>query len=424
MCILYSGFQCSRKSVMSLIDLEPGLVLAVLLYLDSPAAFRSRRCSRAHANLFANGGLNLWRDLLKGISVSSGSHTTKGGIWLPMISEDVLSLYVKHCSAVKLATDLEFKDMTAVAGLQKASDVFDGIAAEDGVHGNGQQFKLGYVTRHGRPVCLKGHQLISPLLSYVGKSQKFLGSWVFNSESVRTLLSGNELGLVYSSSVEFCTTLSCHNGAGKVGEQLAFEVQLMLSRTAQERFVLSWRPVVTNASLLGKHRDSIDIHLHGHATVPFTFPLGYEGTLLPSSPTQTHINGEVPVELTLSKDDIIELVQHDCLNCALCIQLYQEDQPLPVSATKGSDADIQVYWPQCTEFYKGPSASPTTSVVTESQDSGTESRTTPFGGDDTDFLPRATNWLSETTLCWLCVGIFFVVHLSEESRLSVLFSNL
>jgi len=420
---------------MSLVDVEPGLVLAVLLYLDSPAAFRTRRCSRAHTNLFANGGLNLWRDLLKGMSVRGGSHTTGGGIWLPMISQDVLSLYVKHCSASKLATDLEFKDMTAVAGLQKAALMFDSTAAEDGVYGNDQRFKLGYVTRHGRPVCIKGHRLISPLRSYISKSQKFLGSWVFNSESVRTLLSGSELGFVYSSSVEFCTMLSCQNGTGKLGvqcqEQLAFGVQLMLSRTAGDRFVLSWRPVLTNASLCEEQSDCIDIHLHGHVAVPFTVPLGYEGTMLASSPAEMHIKGDVPVELTLSENDITEMLQHDCLNCALYIQLHHERQPLPVSATTGCDVHMQVYWPECTDSglqqdkeYKGLSTSPTTSAITESQASETESRSTPLGGNDTDFLPRATNWLSESTIGWLCVGIFFVVHLSEESRLSVLFSNL
>jgi hypothetical protein len=409
---------------MSLVDQEPGLILAVLLYLDSPAVFRTRRCSRAHANLFAN-GLKLWCDLLKGESLRNGSHTAKGGIWLPTISEDVLSLYVKRCSATKLATDLEFKDTMAVAGLQKASYLFDGVAAEDGVHGKGQPFKLGYVTRHGRPVCIEEQELISPLLSYVSKSQKFLGSWVFDSDSVRALLYGSTTTdaprVVHSSSVEFRTVLKSGNVAEELAvqwgmqcqEEFAFGVQLMLSRTAGDRFVLSWLPVVTNASLCFH---SLDIHLHGHVAVPFTFPLGYEGLILASSPTQTHIDDDlpVPVEFTLSKDDITEMLKHDCLNCALHIQLYQESQALPVVATTGCDVDMKVHWPQCTESgfqvdkeYKEPSVSSPTSVVAESQ---------------TDFLPWAAKCLSEMTICWLCAGIFFVTNLSEEG-MSVLFPS-
>lgn len=203
----------------------------------------------------------------------------------------------------------------------------------------------------------------------------------------------------------------------------------MLSRTAaRDRFALSWQPVATNASLLDEHSDCVDIHLHGHAAAPFTFPLGYEGNILRSSVTQLHIKGDVPVECTLSKDDLAELLQHDRLHCVLYIQLCQEGHAVPVSATTGCDLDTQVNWPECTEsglqvdYWYKPFASPAR-VVTHSQDSKTELRSTPPGGKEIDFLPWATNWLLERTMWWLCVGISFVVHLSEESELSVSFSN-
>jgi hypothetical protein len=422
---------------MSVIDSEPGLVLSVLLYLDSPTAFKSRRCCRVLAKLFAKGGLNRCRDLLEGISFNSGSHTTKGGIWLPLISEDVLSTYVRFCSATKLATDLEFKDMTAVAGLQKASCMFNSIAPEDGVSDNGKQFKLGYITRHGRPICLKGRQLGSLLHSYMSRSQQFLGSWTFNAESLKAMLSRKEVDVVYSSCVEFHAMLRCSEGevgpAVQSQDKLSFGVQLMLSRTAGDRFVLSWRPCVTTTSLLEEHKDRFNIHLHGHAAVPFTLPLGYEGAILPSSPAEVHIKGDVPIELALSMDDITELLNHDCLKCALCIQFFHEDQAVPVNPTTDYDLDAQFYWPQCTE--SGPhvdkedkfsSAPRAKSVVTESRDLEAESRSVPLSDDATDLqnLPQAKNWVSETTVGWLCVGIFFVTHLLESGRLSVLFSNL
>lgn len=318
---------------MSFAELEPGIVLQVLLHLDSRTAFRTRRCNRAFANLFADGDLHLCRGLLEGTSFCPGSHTAKSGIWLhAVVPKDVTHLYFRYCSAMRLATDLQFKDMTVVAGLLKASCMLNGIAAGEDVVDNGQlpqTTQVGYVTRHGRPICLKGPLLGSLLHIHMGRGQRFLGSWTFNTKRVRAMLFGNELGLVCSSYVEFHAMLSCCNGfEGELGvrsqRKLQFGVQLILSRTAFGRFVLSWQPCITAADLPDVHIGCFCIHLHGHAAAPFTFPLGYEGAILASSDAQLHIKGDVPVELTLSIDDTMQLLEHHCLNCALNVQLHHE----------------------------------------------------------------------------------------------------
>jgi hypothetical protein len=336
------------QELMSFADLEPGVVLQVLLFLDSPAVFRMRRCNRALAQLFSNGAYTHCCDLLRGTSVSPGSHTAKGGIWLhALVPEDVLSQYVRFCSTTELATDLEFKDIAAVEGLQKATSLSKSIAIGGNLVDKDQQINLGYVTRHGRSVHLND-PLQGPFLdNFMNNGQRFLGSWTFNPECVRSMLSGKELGQVYSSYVvEFRAMLSCQNGfEGQIGVQsqdsITFGVQLMLSRAALDRFVLSWRPCFTTAALPEEHMDSFDVHLHGHVADPFVFPLGYEGTISASSPTRTHINGDVPVELTLSLAEITKLLEHDCLNCALNIQCYHENHAIAVTPTTRSRSHTQ-----------------------------------------------------------------------------------
>lgn len=342
-------------------DLEPGVVLQVLLYLDSPTAFRIRRCNRDLAKLIDNGGFKLWRDLLKGTPVSPGSHTTKGGIWLhALVPEDVLSLYVRFCSATKLANDLRFKDMTAVAGLQKVSRMSKGISMkEDPVEvaedagGNAQPLKIGYVTRHGRPIHLKG-PLLGPFVdAFMSRGQQFLGSWTFNTQRVRAMLSAKEPGPVYSSCVEFHAMLSCRNGfEGQMGvlsqDRIDFGVQLMLSRVAAGRIALSWQPCVKTVGISEEHINRYSVHLHGHTAVPFTFPLGYEGPISTLSPARMHITGNLPSELILSSDEIAEMLEQDCLNCTLNIQLYDEQHALRVNANTGCCPHAQTN-PWCTK---------------------------------------------------------------------------
>lgn len=419
---------------MSFVDLEPEVFLQVLLYLDSPAAFRTR----ALAKIFAKSDFNLCPNLLKGTSVTPGSHGTKGGMWLhALVPEDVLSLYARLCSATKLAGDLKFTDTSTVTQLLKASCMFDSHADGEVIK-EGQQFKLGYITRHGRPICLKVASQGSLLTSYMSRGQRFLGSWIFNPDSVRAMVSGKGLGVVYSSSVEFCAIMSCREDEVELGAKspgkVKFGVQLMLSRTAGKRFVLSWQPCVTSVEeqdlhyLPEEHAKYFDVQLHGHAAVPLSSsPLGYEGEILASS-TQMHITGDVPAELTCGIDDINELLDHDCLNCALNIHFYHKGHAFPVIATACCDPDAQEY-PQCTEsalqieeqsMWSSPS--PAVSDKTELKAFDTASRNIPLGGDDTAFLPQSRNVL-EMTLCWLCVGISLVLHSTETSAhyLSVFF---
>lgn len=338
----------------SFADLQPGVALQVLLYLDSPTAFRTRRCHRALAKLFDNSGFKFWRDLVKGTPISPGSHTTKGGIWLhALVPEDVLSLYVRFCSATELATDLRFTDMAVVAGLQMASCLSNSMAMREDpvkvatdVDGNAQRPKVGVVTRHGRPVHLKG-PLLKPFVdAFTSMGQRFLGSWTFQAERVRAMLSGKEPGPVHSSVVEFHALLTCRDGfTGQMGvlsqDRIDFGVQLVLGRVGADRLVLSWQPCVKTAKL-SEDIDRYTVFLSGHAAVPFTFPLGYEGTISTSPPNRMHITGNVPTELTLSIDEGAELVEYDCLNCALNIQFYDDNHALRVTANTSSCPDAQV----------------------------------------------------------------------------------
>eukprot|EP00746_Dinoflagellata_sp_MGD_P160868 gnl/MRDRNA2_/MRDRNA2_87808_c0_seq1.p1 gnl/MRDRNA2_/MRDRNA2_87808_c0~~gnl/MRDRNA2_/MRDRNA2_87808_c0_seq1.p1 ORF type:complete len:370 (+),score=44.10 gnl/MRDRNA2_/MRDRNA2_87808_c0_seq1:79-1188(+) len=292
-----------------MIDLDPGVILRALLYVDSLAAFRMRRCCRLLEDLLsANRGLKIWSDLLQD---ASGSHAIDSGMWLhALMTEDVLSLYARLCSTTELATNIRFESVALVEALLKASCIIQGISDKEEV------FDENFPGRD-RELFLGGRGN-----SYLGKGQRFFGSWVFNKEKIVTMLRGQENGPVCSSLVKFRWI------QGIEGEPLYFQpgnfefgVLLMLNRAPppnSDRFIISWQPHCTTPGLLGEELDCFEIHLHGHVAEPCILPLGYEGAI--STMASPHAN--VPFGLTLGSADITELVEHDCLLCVLTIRFY------------------------------------------------------------------------------------------------------
>jgi hypothetical protein len=305
-----------------MIDLETGVLLQVLLYVDSSTAFRIRRCCQILEKLLAaNRGLKMWRGVVNGTSRHSGSHTLSSGMWLhALIPEGDLSMYAMLSSNVNLAADLRFWDIDVVQGLAEGYCCMmqDAVAEKD--------------------AFLSGSHFL--------KGQDFFGSWEFDADRVHALLRGGELGLVRSSIVEFrCKVMQSTGCSGRKCSpflgNLEFGVQLMLCHLSGGRCVLCWHPQVTNFGVLQENLDLMDIHLHGYLAVPAIKPLSYEGSL---STTNHHVyisQGYYSPAYTLSKSDVVKLLEHDCLLGAIRVRLYcmgDEVEVIPAAATSDPEA--------------------------------------------------------------------------------------
>lgn len=300
-----------------MMDLEPELLLLVMLQLDSLMAFKLRRCCRLLRKLLADGnGLSLWRGLLEGTSGSLASHNIKGGIWLhALVPEDTLLLYARLSSTAELATDLKFKDVAAVHRLLQVSCLRQsplGIGdIEDGV--------------------IEGRELMGGVqTSYHDKGQHFFGSWAFDAEEVGAMLSGEKPGPVQSSLVEFVWP------EGFFGDQFEFGVLLNLSRSADDRFVLAWQPSVLTPGLLQEHMDCFDIYVHGHVASPCVTCVDYEGSFSAMSPVPMH--NVTLGSSSLTNADALKLLEHDSLICALNIRLCCMGEKVLVTTVNGCDA--------------------------------------------------------------------------------------
>lgn len=276
-----------------MIDSETGWVLRAMLYLDSLSAFRLRcTCQILEKLLAANRGLNIWHDLVKGGSHQSGSHTREGGIWLhALVPAELLSLYARLSSTADLANTLVFKDMTVVEGLLQASCMIQHMVSME-------HFATGHM----------------------GVGQHFIGSWMFEAEAVSAFLCGEKPGPVQSSIVRFqCPEFISGN--------FNFGVRLTLCHAPGSSFVLWWQPHWYEDAQ-EEDLDLVDIHLHGHVAKPFILPFGYESSTSTWSNRSLNIAGGQ----TLSKVDVLDLLDHDCLICALTIRLYCMGDPARVTA--------------------------------------------------------------------------------------------
>jgi hypothetical protein len=338
-----------------MIDLDRAVVLRSLLYLDSSAAFRIRRCCRCFQKLLAaNSGLSFWKFLLEGSSGSAGSHSIVGGLWLhALVPEDILSFYAMHISTTDLADNLKFEDVMTVESLLKASCITPGIGAAGCEAERDQELIFGRAAAYA--AC--------------GEGQQFFGSWVFNAKNVGAMICGKETGPVCSSLVEFCWT------QGFCGRKFEVGVMLMVSRVAGDRFVLSWLPKVVTPGLLQEHHDCFEIHLHGHVATPSISPLCYEGSISTMSSPQAH---DIPMELTLCTAGIIELLEQDSLICALTIHFHCMGDEALVTPTKGFDPTAQIghWWPRrkfanSNGLFQQP---PAMNTATELEDSDVESK--------------------------------------------------
>jgi hypothetical protein len=301
---------------------NPVVCLRVLFYLDSSAAFRIRRCSKDLEKLLANdGGLHLWRDLLQNLSGILSSHSIDAGLWLhALVPEETLSLYATLMSSAELATALTFQNPRAVESLLEASCMMEGWATE-------------------KNQAERDSDIISPTLqitrsSYLSKGQRFVGSWSFNSQDVRSMLSGEKVGPLFSSVVEFRWMQSFFGG------NFDFGVALMLTRVQLDRFALMWRPCVTTSDLLEEQSDFFEIHLHGQAVIPGVLPLGYEGGISKESSTCSAVH--LPHDLTLSVADVTDLLEHDSLMCVLVMHVHCMGENALVTAANGSDPREQI----------------------------------------------------------------------------------
>lgn len=307
-----------------MIDLEPGVLFQAFLHLDSSTVFRMRRCCQHLRKLLnADSGFNYWHCLLQSASGSLGSHTNEGGMWLhALVHEETLSQYAKFCSTVELATDLKFNDMATLKDLIELCRCPMSRSSSGSIIGDVEDvFGL-----HQEAI------LDSQENSCLGKGQRFLGTWEFNHEDVRAMLRKDEPGLVCSSVVEFIWLQSFY------GSFLKFGVRLVLSRAVGDRFLLSWQPLVMTPGLLQEHLDCFEIHLHGWAAKPSLPPLSYHGSISMTFSLQA----ELPSLHTLSVADVMELLEHEHLICALNIHVYCLGNVALVNSAKGFDAKAQI----------------------------------------------------------------------------------
>lgn len=312
---------------------DPDVILGVLLYFDSQSAFRVRRCSRALKKLLAaNRGLRLWHGVLESSLKSSGSHTIEGGIWLhAMMPEEALSSYATLTSTMGLATDLKFKSVVAVESLIELLRIIqpqDTAAEEDTVQ-IGKEFIFAGKNMTGTSKSLRNSY-------FVGRGQHFLGSWEFNAERVKALMRGRERSPVFSSSVKF---RCMHNSIGGTFE---FEVLLIISGVAGTKFTLSWQPRVTMPNLLQDHLDCFEFHIHGTALMPSVPTLGYDGVVSATQP-QTH----VPL-MERRPADVLEMLEYDCLICAVTVHVYYMGNEACVTAAHGFGPTARNCY-QCTD---------------------------------------------------------------------------
>lgn len=309
------------QQVHQLIDLEPGVILRALLHLDSSTVFKIRRCCRLLDKLLASDVVRLWQGFLEGTSDCLGSHSVKDGIWLhALVPQDTLSLYARLSSTVEFATDLHFKNMTAVERLLEAFCCRMSSQSVGDIEDNGADVNQELMLGGGGD-------------SYPGKGQRFFGAWSFHTEEVQAMLRGEKPGGVSSSLVEFVAMQSYFGG------EFRFGIFLTLSRTARDTFALSWQVSVTTPGLLQEHLDCFEIHLHGHIAIPSVTPLlGYVGGVSGMSFYDTHI----PARHTFSSSGIMKLLENDCLICVLTIHFCCAGTESRVKSAKACDAPGQI----------------------------------------------------------------------------------